>query len=81
MSRIHDVQRERVSVAYEGDEYEVLLRYAEDEAKKLQNKKDDQDEDGEVQTKRLWYAPWKKVKVESGAEKKVGLRNARIYAF
>jgi H+-transporting ATPase len=49
----------------------VLLRYVADQQEKLKNKKDDdgEDDDDETQYKRVWYAPWKKVKVDSKAKK------------
>ncbi|KAH9942776.1 hypothetical protein B0H21DRAFT_779923 [Amylocystis lapponica] len=57
---------------YEGDdEYEIILRYANDEAAKMLHRGDDADDEDEGSTKRLWYAPWKKVKKESTKEKKI----------
>ncbi|KAJ6620759.1 putative hydrogen-exporting ATPase [Mycena sp. CBHHK59/15] len=57
--------------SYEGDEYDVLLRYANDQAA-LANKHDgDDDDEGDRPQKRLWYAPWKKVTVKSDKEKKI----------
>ncbi|KAF7970177.1 hypothetical protein HWV62_24898, partial [Athelia sp. TMB] len=53
-----------------GDEYDILLRFAADEAAKLEHG-DKDDEEEEVQYTRPWYAPWKKVKKESSKEKKV----------
>ena len=52
---------------YEGEEYESLLRYVEDQAKVLKDKEnrgDDQGDD-EAHYTRHWYSPWKKTKVES----------------
>lgn len=55
-----------------GGEYEILLRYVADEAEKDKSKKDKGDDsDSDVEDKRLWYAPWRKVKVQSDKEKKV----------
>ncbi|WWC90371.1 plasma-membrane proton-efflux P-type ATPase [Kwoniella dendrophila CBS 6074] len=56
---------------YEGEEYDVLLRYVEDQKQKLKNKKNDDDDEDEKDVKytRKWYAPWKKTKVESGTKK------------
>ncbi|KAJ7834384.1 plasma-membrane proton-e [Mycena olivaceomarginata] len=58
---------------YEGEEYDVLLRYAKDQAE-LASKggtEEDEDEEGEGQRKRVWYAPWRTVKVESDKERKI----------
>ncbi|WVR09316.1 plasma-membrane proton-efflux P-type ATPase [Kwoniella sp. DSM 27419] len=56
---------------YQGEEYDVLLRYVEDQKNKLKNKKDDDDDGDEKDVKytRKWYSPWKKVKVEQGTKK------------
>jgi H+-transporting ATPase len=58
---------------YEGEEYDVLLRYARDQAALAGKGDDDDDDDDEDdgQRKRLWYAPWKTVTVKSEKEKKV----------
>ena len=62
----------RHSTAYaEGDEYEILLRYANDEAEKLKHVGEEGDDDGEKEYQRLWYAPWKKVPKEDKKDKKV----------
>ncbi|KAH9930698.1 uncharacterized protein B0H18DRAFT_993122 [Fomitopsis serialis] len=55
----------------DGDEYEILLRYASDEAAKLERGEDAEDEEEEGQEKRLWYMPWKKVRTGKQKEKKV----------
>ncbi|EIM83596.1 plasma-membrane proton-e [Stereum hirsutum FP-91666 SS1] len=56
----------------EGDEYTRLLKYIDVEAKKQKHKGDDGDgDDEEVEKRRLWYAPWKKVPVEKDGQKKV----------
>ncbi|KAH9833091.1 uncharacterized protein C8Q71DRAFT_840132 [Rhodofomes roseus] len=55
----------------EGDEYDILLRYAQDEAAKLERGEDDEDEEDEGEERRLWYMPWKKVRTGSHKEKKV----------
>lgn len=55
----------------EGDEYEILLRYAGDEAAKLDRGEDEQEEEEEGKDVRLWYMPWKKVRKGSTKEKKV----------
>ncbi|KZP24984.1 plasma-membrane proton-e [Athelia psychrophila] len=54
-----------------GDEYDVLLRFAADEAAKLDHGDDAAEGEEDVQYTRPWYAPWKKVKKESLKEKKV----------
>ncbi|WWC63631.1 plasma-membrane proton-efflux P-type ATPase [Kwoniella dejecticola CBS 10117] len=56
---------------WDGEEYDVLLRYVEDQKQKLKNKKDDDGEDDEKNAKyvRKWYAPWRKTKVDSGPKK------------
>ncbi|KZT71324.1 plasma-membrane proton-e [Daedalea quercina L-15889] len=54
-----------------GDEYEILLRYASDEAAKLDHGEADQDEEEAGEETRLWYMPWKKVRKTSAKEKKV----------
>lgn len=56
-----------------GDEYDVLLRFAADEAAKLDHGDDAAEGEEDVQYTRPWYAPWKKVKKESLKEKKVRL--------
>lgn len=57
---------------WEGEEYDVLLRYVKQESERLKNKKQQGDDDEEeTKYKRVWYAPWKKVKV-GGASFKVG---------
>lgn len=55
----------------EGDEYEILLRYAEDEAAKLDRGGDEEEEEEEGEEVRLWYMPWKKVRKGNAKEKKV----------
>jgi H+-transporting ATPase len=49
----------------------VLLRYVADQAEKQKNKAKggDEDEDKDAKYKRLWYAPWKKVRMGGGAKK------------
>ncbi|KAJ7935899.1 plasma-membrane proton-e [Mycena leptocephala] len=56
---------------YEGEEYDVLLRYARDQAALAGKGDDDEDDDDDGQRKRLWYAPWKTVTVKSEKEKKI----------
>lgn len=56
-----------------GDEYDILLRFAADEAAKLEHGDEDGDGEEDVQYTRPWYAPWKKVKKENLKEKKVRL--------
>lgn len=56
---------------YEGEEYDVLLRYARDQAALAGKGDDDDDDEDDGQRKRLWYAPWKTVTVKSEKEKKV----------
>ncbi|KIK53982.1 hypothetical protein GYMLUDRAFT_49059 [Collybiopsis luxurians FD-317 M1] len=58
------------SIDLQGDEYEVLLKYVEIEAGK-QARGEDEDEEDEGEVKRLWYAPWKKVRKSSEKEKNV----------
>lgn len=56
---------------YDGEEYDVLLRFSKDQAA-LENKQSDEDDDeADRPRKRLWYAPWKTVAVQSDKEKKV----------
>ncbi|KAJ7213309.1 plasma-membrane proton-e [Mycena haematopus] len=55
---------------YEGEEYDVLLRYAKDQAAQA-DKHDDEEDEGDGKRKRLWYAPWKTVAVQSDKEKKI----------
>ena len=58
---------------YEGEEYDVLLRFVAAQGEALKNKKTDDDEDGKeeesVKTRRVWYMPWKVVKVNKKAAK------------
>lgn len=61
-------------VAYaDGDEYDILLRYANDEAAKLVHGDEDDEDEEEGDFTRPWYAPWKKVRKQSVKEKKVSL--------
>ncbi|KAJ6552727.1 hypothetical protein B0H19DRAFT_1154803 [Mycena capillaripes] len=55
---------------YDGEEYDVLLRFAKDQAA-LENKEDDEEDEADRPRKRLWYAPWKTVAVQSDKEKKI----------
>ncbi|KAI0045238.1 plasma-membrane proton-e [Auriscalpium vulgare] len=49
----------------DADEYTKLLKFIDVEAKREKHKHDEGDDDeGEQQTKRLWYAPWKRVPVK-----------------
>lgn len=63
-------------IAYEGEEYDVLLRYAADEANKLRKSRGDegQDDDEDHKYSRVWYAPWKKVKKPSTSAKMVNIQ-------
>ena len=58
---------------YEGEEYDVLLRFVAAQGEVMKNKKTDDDEDGKeeesVKTERVWYMPWKVVKVDRKAAK------------
>ncbi|ORX38213.1 hypothetical protein BD324DRAFT_577481 [Kockovaella imperatae] len=58
---------------YQGEEYEVLLRYVEDQAEKQKRRgasgDDDEDDDKDAKYTRPWYAPWKKVKVNGKAKR------------
>lgn len=56
-----------------GDEYDILLRFAADEAAKLDHGDEDAEGDEDAQYTRPWYAPWKKVKKENIKERKVHL--------
>ncbi|KAJ7120689.1 plasma-membrane proton-e [Mycena crocata] len=56
---------------YDGEEYDVLLRYAKDQAALASQGSDEDDDEGDRQTKRLWYAPWKKITTKSDKEKKI----------
>lgn len=49
----------------------MLLRYVADQQEQLKNKKDDDgdDDEDEAKYKRVWYAPWKKVRVDQKAKK------------
>lgn len=62
---------------YEGEEYEVLLRFVSEQAERAKTKKDDSGDEDDEDTKyvRKWYAPWKKVKIE-GKAKKVSERSS-----
>ncbi|KAL0952428.1 hypothetical protein HGRIS_006701 [Hohenbuehelia grisea] len=62
--------RRRSHVTYDGDEYEALLKFVEVEAAKA-SRKESEEEEEDVKEKRLWYAPWKKVKLASKSQKKV----------
>ena len=48
-----------------------MLRYAEDEAAKLDRGEDEEGEEEEGEEVRLWYMPWKKVRKGNVKEKKV----------
>ncbi|BGP14084.1 hypothetical protein JCM10213_002379 [Rhodosporidiobolus nylandii] len=54
---------------YTGDEYEQLLQYVEFQAQKAKRGGDDEEDEGEKQTKRVWYAPWKTKTVSAEATK------------
>ncbi|KAJ7017284.1 plasma-membrane proton-e [Mycena alexandri] len=73
-SPTHDEKQQNGDAAaepnYDGDEYDVLLQYAKDQAEKAEQHDDEEDE-GEQKRKRLWYAPWKTVAVESDKERKI----------
>ena len=62
-----------VCLEWDGEEYDVLLRYVADQSEKLKIKKDDDDEDDDEHHKyvRKWYMPWKKTRVDQKV-KKVG---------
>ncbi|ORY32156.1 putative hydrogen-exporting ATPase [Naematelia encephala] len=63
----HDAEEAK---KYEGDEYDVLLRYVADQQAKLKARRGGNDEEEkDVKYIRKWYTPWKKTKVEA-AEKK-----------
>ncbi|RSH85711.1 hypothetical protein EHS25_003852 [Saitozyma podzolica] len=63
--RRHDEDEKK---KYEGEEYDVLLRYVNEQKEKLKNKGggEDDDDDKDAKYTRKWYMPWKKVKVDSG---------------
>jgi len=49
---------------WEGEEYDVLLRFVKEESERLKSAKSGgEDEEEEATYKRVWYAPWRKVKV------------------
>jgi H+-transporting ATPase len=56
-----------------GDEYEILLRYVENESKKASRSQDDEEEEDDAASgyKRVWYAPWRKVKKDGKRSSKV----------
>ncbi|EIW68325.1 hypothetical protein TREMEDRAFT_44712 [Tremella mesenterica DSM 1558] len=60
-------QDEEKAKRYEGEEYQSLLLYVEDQAKILKEKenKGDDDDDKDAKYVRKWYTPWKKTKIES----------------
>ncbi|KAF5344035.1 hypothetical protein D9757_014354 [Collybiopsis confluens] len=62
---------EQSSLDLQGDEYDVLLKYVEFEARKQARGKEEGDEESEGETRRLWYAPWKKVHTTDKKEKSV----------
>jgi H+-transporting ATPase len=66
-----DEARAGLMEEYQGEEYEVLLRYVKEQQEKLKNKGNDngEDEDKDAKYIRKWYMPWKKVKVDSGKRK------------
>ncbi|KAJ7767696.1 E1-E2 ATPase-domain-containing protein [Mycena metata] len=51
---------------YDGEEYDVLK----DQAERAE-KHDDEEDEGEEKRKRLWYAPWMTVAVQSDKERKI----------
>ncbi len=57
------------SVGYDGEEYEALLRFVDDQSKQVKKGDDDDGEEEEAHYTRKWYAPWKKTKVESTSKK------------
>ena len=65
----------RLTAEYEGEEYDVLLRYVAEQGEALKNKKESGDDDeesedeGKGKYKRIWYMPWKKVKQDQKAAK------------
>ncbi|ODN73166.1 plasma-membrane proton-efflux P-type ATPase [Cryptococcus amylolentus CBS 6039] len=63
-------QEEDTKKKYQGEEYDVLLKYVSDQADRLKHKGDDEGEDEEdAQYVRKWYTPWKKTKVETQGKK------------
>jgi len=55
---------------YEGEEYDVLLRYVEDQKSKIKKGGDDTEEDDkDVKYTRKWYTPWKKTKISTAPKK------------
>jgi len=55
---------------WEGEEYDVLLRFVKQESERLKSAKSGgEDEEEETTYKRVWYAPWRKVKVGGSAFK------------
>lgn len=59
------------NLADEPDEYIRLLKFIDIEAKKEIRGRDRDGADGEQETRRLWYMPWKKVPMESTRTRKV----------
>ncbi|KAK7007828.1 plasma membrane ATPase [Favolaschia claudopus] len=57
--------------SYDGEEYDVLLRYVRDQAELAGKGTTDEEEEEGAKRKRLWYAPWKTVTVKSEKEKEV----------
>jgi H+-transporting ATPase len=68
----------RTCIEYEGEEYDVLLRYVNEQKETLKNKGggEEEDEDKDAKYTRKWYMPWKKVKMDSG-KRRVGERRPR----
>ncbi|WVQ79755.1 plasma-membrane proton-efflux P-type ATPase [Cryptococcus sp. DSM 104549] len=64
-------QEEDTKKKYQGEEYDVLLKYVADEQQKQKNKKDDDggEEEEDVKYVRKWYMPWKKTKVDTGSKR------------
>ncbi|GAA5900180.1 plasma-membrane proton-efflux P-type ATPase [Sporobolomyces salmoneus] len=57
---------------YKGDEYEQLLQFVAYEAERSKRGgNEDEEEDSGDHEKRLWYAPWKKVRVQGTGDRKV----------
>ncbi|TDL15261.1 plasma-membrane proton-e [Rickenella mellea] len=70
-SNTSETKADGIVLEYQGDEYDIILKYAQDEAAKAAHGGEDENAEDEGQTKRLWYAPWKKVKTGNEKEKQV----------
>lgn len=67
----------KLTLGYQGEEYDVLLRYVADEAAKVKKGGDEEEEEEKPKYTRKWYMPWKRIKVETHSKRvsrtKIGL--------